>query len=159
MNKNEKIKNLSMNAMIAAVYVAATLMIQPLAYRELQFRLSEVIVLLAFYNKKLIPGLIAGCFIANIPSPLGIIDVVVGTFSTIMVCFAMNKSSNIYIAALLGSIITGIIIGGELSIVYSIPFIINAIYVFIGEVAVLFIGTIIFKKLEKNIKFMEYVNY
>lgn len=159
MNRNEKIKNLSMNAMIAAVYVAMTFMIQPLAYREIQFRLSEVIVLLAFYNKKLIPGLIVGCMIANIPSPLGIIDVVIGTFSTVCVCYAMNKSNNIYIAALLGSIITGMIIGIELSLVYSIPFVINALYVFIGEVVVLFIGTFVFKRLEKNIKFMEYIRY
>ena len=72
MNKNNKmIMTISMNAMIAAIYAALTLMIQPLAYRELQFRLSEIIVLLAFYNKKLIPGLVVGCFIANTASPLG----------------------------------------------------------------------------------------
>lgn len=159
MNRKERIKSISMNAMIAAVYVALTFMIQPLAYRELQFRLSEIIVLLAFYNKKLIPGLIAGCMIANIPSPLGIIDVVIGTFSTVCVCYAMNKSNNIYIAALLGSIITGIVIGMELFIVYSIPFVINALYIFIGEAVVLFIGTLVFKRLEKNIKFMEYICY
>lgn len=157
MNKNERIKTLSMNAMIAAVYVAMTLMIQPLAYRELQFRLSEVIVLLAFYNKKLIPGLIVGCFIANIGSPLGIIDMFIGTFSTVVVCYTINKVNDLYMAALLGSIITGVIVGLELSFVYSISFVLNAIYVFIGEVVVLLIGTLVFKRLEKNIKFMEYI--
>ena len=147
-----------MNAMVAAVYVALTWMIQPLAYRELQFRISDVIVLLAFYNKKLIPGLIVGCFISNIPSPLGIIDMLVGTFSTVVVCYCMNKVNSLYLGALLGSIVTGVIIGGELAVIYKIPFLINAFYVFVGEAVVLFIGTAVFKKLEKNERFMEYIH-
>lgn len=159
MNKNNKmIMTISMNAMIAAIYAALTLMIQPLAYRELQFRLSEVIVLLAFYNKNLIPGLAVGCFIANTASPLGIVDMFVGTVSTIVVCYGMNKVSHLYLSALLGSVATGLIVGAELSIVYHMPYLINAFYVFLGEAVVLFIGTIIFKKLEKNERFMEYIN-
>lgn len=157
MNKKENIKTLSMNAMIAAVYVVMTFLIQPLAYRELQFRISEVIVILAFYNKKLILGLVVGCFIANIPSPLGIIDMIIGTFSTLCVCYSLYKVKNIYIGSLLGAIMTGIIIGLELSYVYHIPFIINALYVFIGEFVVLFLGVFILKRLEKNKKFMEYL--
>lgn len=156
--KNNLIFTIALNAIIAAVYAAATFMIAPLAYREIQLRLSEVIVLLAFYNKKLIPGLAIGCLIANIPSPLGVIDMVVGTISTLVVCFFMNKAKNIYISALIGSIATGLIVGAELSIVYHIPYIINAIYVFIGEAIVLFLGTIIFKRLEHNEKFMSYIN-
>lgn len=155
--KNQKIMVLSLNAMIAAIYAILTLMIQPLAYGEIQLRLSEIIVLSAFYNKKLIPGLIVGCFIANIPSPLGIIDMVIGTVSTIIVCCCMNKLNNIFMAAIVGSIVTGIVIGIELSIVYSIPFILNAIYVFVGEAVVLFVGALVFKRLEKNERFMEYI--
>jgi len=119
--------------------------------------LSEIIVLLAFYNKKLIPGLVVGCLIANIPSPLGVIDWIVGPASTIVVCYFMNRVDNIYTSALIGSIATGLIVGAELAIVYHIPYIINAIYVFIGEAVVLFLGTIVYKRLEKNDRFMEYI--
>lgn len=54
--RKDLIKMITLNAMVATIYAVLTLMIQPLAYRELQLRLSEIVVLLAFYNKKLIPG-------------------------------------------------------------------------------------------------------
>ena len=63
-------KTLTQNAIIAATYAVLTLVIAPLAYSEIQFRLSEIMVFLAFYNKKWIFGLIVGCFIANMPSHL-----------------------------------------------------------------------------------------
>ncbi len=157
MKRKSLVYTIALNAIVAAVYAAFTVMIAPIAYSEVQLRLSEVIVLLAFYNKKLIPGLAIGCLIANIPSPLGVIDMVVGTCSTLVVCYFMNKVSNIYVSALIGSIATGLIVGAELSIVYHIPYFINAFYVFIGEAIVLFLGTVIYKRLEKNPKFMEYI--
>ena len=155
--RKDLIKMITLNAMVATIYAVLTLMIQPLAYRELQLRLSEIVVLLAFYNKKLIPGLAIGCFIANIPSPLGVIDWIVGPLSTLVVCYFMNRATNIYLSALIGSIATGLIIGGELCLVYHIPYLINALYVFIGEAIVLYLGTFIFKRLEKNVKFIEYI--
>ena len=67
-------RTITQNAIIACAYAILTLVIAPLAYSEIQFRLSEIMVFLAFYNKKYIPGLIIGCFIANMPSPLGFYD-------------------------------------------------------------------------------------
>lgn len=49
--RKDLIKMITLNAMVATIYAVLTLMIQPLAYRELQLRLSEIVVLLAFYNK------------------------------------------------------------------------------------------------------------
>lgn len=154
MNKKKDLKIVAVNAMIACVYAALTIAIAPLAYGEIQARISEVIVFLAFYNRKYIPGLVVGCLISNIPSTLGVADMVFGTFSTLCVCLAMYYIKNIYLAALAGGAITGIIVGAELSIIFKIPFLINAVYVFIGEFIVLLIGAILFKILEKNENFM-----
>ena len=71
MNRSISVKLIVVNAMIASVYAALTLAISPIAYSEIQFRLSEIMVFLAFYNKKYIPGLIIGCIIANLFSPMG----------------------------------------------------------------------------------------
>ena len=49
--RKDLIKMITLNAMVATIYAVLTLMIQPLAYRELQLRLSEIVVLLAFYSK------------------------------------------------------------------------------------------------------------
>lgn len=145
-------KDIAINALIAGIYAIFTLMIAPIAYSQIQFRLSEVLVLLAFYNRKFIPGLVAGCFLANIPSTLGWFDMVFGTLSTLIVCITISKVKNKWVAALLASIITGIIIGFELNLAFGIPFVINAIYVAFGELAVLIIGVVLFNYIEKNSK-------
>ena len=150
MNKGISVKLIAINAMIAGVYAALTLALSPIAYLEIQFRLSEVMVFLAFYNKKYIPGLVIGCLLANLTSPLGMMDICFGTFSTLLVCISMYCIKNRYFASIVGAIITGLIIGAELYYAFSIPFLLNASYVFIGELLVLLIGAIVFKVLETN---------
>lgn len=150
MNKGISVKLIAINAMIAGVYTALTLALSPIAYLEIQFRLSEVMVFLAFYNKKYIPGLVIGCLLSNIGSPLGMMDICFGTISTLLVCIAMDKLTNRYLAATAGAIITGLIIGAELYYAFSIPFLLNAFYVGIGELGVLLIGAIVFKVFENN---------
>ncbi|MCR1959539.1 QueT transporter family protein [Thomasclavelia cocleata] len=154
MNKHISVKLIVINAMIASIYAALTLVISPIAYSEIQFRLSEIMVFLAFYNRKYIPGLIIGCIVANLFSPMGLLDVIFGTISTIIVCIAMYLIKNRYLAAITGALITGIIIGGELWYAYQIPYLINALYVAIGELIVLIIGAFIFNVLEHNNRFM-----
>lgn len=150
MNRSISVKLIVVNAMIASVYAALTLAISPIAYSEIQFRLSEIMVFLAFYNKKYIPGLIIGCIIANLFSPMGLLDVIFGTISTIIVCITMYVIKNRHLAAIIGAIITGLIIGGELWYAYQIPYLINALYVAIGELIVLIIGALVFKAIEHN---------
>ena len=154
MNKHISVKIIVINAMIASIYPALTLVISPIAYSEIQFRLSEIMVFLAFYNRKYIPGLIIGCIVANLFSPMGLLDVIFGTISTIIVCISMYLIKNRYLAAITGALITGIIIGGELWYAYQIPYLINALYVAIGELIVLIIGAFIFNVLEHNNRFM-----
>ena len=154
MNKGISVKLVVINAMIAGVYAVLTLAISPIAYSEIQFRLSEIIVFLAFYNRRYIPGLTIGCIIANLFSPMGMLDIVFGTLSTIIVCIAMYLIKNRYLAAGAGAIITGMIIGAESWYAFNIPYVINAIYVAVGELIVLIIGALVFKSLEKNDRLM-----
>lgn len=147
---------IALNAMIACVYAVLTIACSAISYGGIQFRISEVLVFLAFYNKKYFSGLIIGCFLANIPSSLGIYDMVFGTLATALACMAMYKVNNLYIGALLGGIINGLIVGAELYFILDLPFLFNAFTVFLGEVVVLIIGAILFKLLEKNTSFMNH---
>lgn len=158
MNKNNSVRLIAINAIIAGVYAVLTLALSPIAYSEIQLRLSEIMVFLAFYNKKFIPGLTLGCLLANITSPLGLMDICFGTISTLIVCIAMVCIKNRYLAATAGAIITGVIIGAELHYAFEIPYLINAFYVFVGELIVLLIGSIIFKYLEKNKTLFSFIN-
>lgn len=53
MNKNISVKLIAINAMIASIYAVLTLAISPIAYSEIQFRLSEIMVFLAFTIKNI----------------------------------------------------------------------------------------------------------
>ena len=143
-----------MNAMIAGVYAALTIICSSISYGGIQFRVSEILILLAFYNKKFIPGLVAGCFIANMPSTLGVADMFFGTLATLIAVVLINKVKNLYTAAFIGAIVNGIIVGAELYIVLKLPFMINALSVFFGEIVVLMLGVAVFKRIEKNDSFM-----
>ena len=48
---NKKVQLIVMNAMIGAAYAVLTILISPIAYGAVQMRLTEIIVLLACYNK------------------------------------------------------------------------------------------------------------
>ena len=75
---------------------------------------------------------------------------VFGTFATLLAVVAMNKVSNRYLGGILGGLINGIIVGIELTLAFHTPFLLNAVYVFVGEVVVLEIGAFLFGLLEKN---------
>ena len=58
---------ITVSAVIAALYAALTLLLQPVAYfGAAQCRLSEGLTLLAFLMPEAIPGLAVGCLAANI---------------------------------------------------------------------------------------------
>ncbi len=94
--KNKKAFSLVLSALIAAMYVALTYFSNAfgLAYGEVQFRLSEVLMLFAAYTPAAIPGLTIGCFLGNLGSPFGAVDIVCGTAATFLasVCiYALRK--------------------------------------------------------------------
>ena len=148
--KNKKVHVIAMYAMFAAVYAVLTILISPIAYGAVQMRLTEIIVLLACYNKKFIPGLTIGCLLANLASPMGLYDICFGTAATLIACLGMYYFKNVFVGAFIGGAVNGLIVGLELYLALELPFMINAFYVFVGEFVVLVIGAILFKCLEKN---------
>ena len=143
------------NAIIAALYAALTLGLAPLSYGPVQVRISEFMTLLAFVNRKYVAGLVMGCFIANIGSPFGIADMVVGTLATFLAVYPMQYCPNIFSASLLPVISNGLIIGTELyylaALPPDVPLWSAMAYVATGELlSVTVLGVIIMKLLLKS---------
>lgn len=156
---NVKIRTILMNAMLTCIYVVLTFICAPFSYGAIQFRLAEILMFLAFYNRRFIPGLVIGCLLANAFSPMGIYDVIFGTSGTLLTCLSFTRISHLWMGVCLGALFNGIIVGAELYFLLDLPFLLNAGYVFIGEVIVLMIGAGVFKVLEKNQVFMKiYMN-
>lgn len=143
-------ETIALTGVTAAVYMVATLAVSPIAFGAVQFRLSEVMVLLAWINPAFAPGLVLGCALANMFSPLGVIDVLFGTFHTFCSVMMIKRTKNIYLASLWPTIFS-FIIGLELYIAYSAPFIVSTLSVMAGElICITLIGCIVFSLIKKN---------
>lgn len=154
------VKTMTRIAAVAAIYIVFTVIISPLSYGEYQFRFAEILVLLCFYRKDYSYGLIIGCLIANIFSPLGIVDMVFGTLATTISVYLISRSKNIYLASLYPVIFNGIIVGLILFYIgeVPIPLYLLMFYVAAGEfIVVSIIGVVLFKQLEKNEGFLNLI--
>ena len=154
---NNKIKDIVRLAIVAAMYVLFTV-VNPFSYNAIQFRISEILMLLCFFRKDYSIGLILGCFISNLFSEIMLYDIIFGTLATVLACICMMFSKNIYVSVIYPIIFNAIIVGFELYLAFQSPFLLNALYVFIGEATVMIIGVLVFSKLRKNSHFIQLIN-
>lgn len=84
--KNASIRFLVRSAMIAAVYVALTLVSAMLGMSSgaIQVRLSEALCVLPVFTSAAIPGVTIGCFIANLLTGGTIWDLTIGVLATLI---------------------------------------------------------------------------
>ena len=102
------------NAFIACLYAVVTYLCGPLAYEFSQFRFSEALNLLVFFNPTYTLGLTIGCFLANIMSTVGPLDLIFGTLATLISClcivFFSKVCKNLFISSLFPTLVNAIII-------------------------------------------------
>ncbi len=80
----DKLRFIARAGVIAALYVALTYLTYSFAYGEIQVRVSEALTVLPYIFPEAVWGVTIGCFIANIGSPFGPIDMVFGTSFTLI---------------------------------------------------------------------------
>jgi uncharacterized membrane protein len=152
------IRILVKTAAMAALYVVLTVVIAPFGYGPIQFRISEVLVLLCFFRKDYIYSLIVGCFVANLFNPMQemlVFDLVFGTLHTAISVFIISKMKNIYLASLVPTLFM-FIIGLELYFVLGLPFWITTITLMLSEfIVVSLIAVPIFLLIRKNPDMLE----
>lgn len=138
--KSKRTSYVAQAGMIAAVYAAATLvallLLQGLAWGPVQFRISEVFVVLAVFTPAAVPGLTIGCVVANLincviggTGVLGLLDVVFGSAATLLGALWCRKFRERPALALLGPVLANaLIVPAYLPILlqgfgfYTIPF-------------------------------------
>ncbi|WP_028776790.1 QueT transporter family protein [Shimazuella kribbensis] len=134
-------KNITIVAMIAAIYVLLTYLFAPLSFNYIQFRISEVLTVLPFFTRLAIPGLFIGTILSNLLSPVGIYDVIFGSLATLIAAYLTSKTKNRYLAPLPPVIVNAVIIGVLLGVVGGLPVSIPwlMLYVGIGELGVCYL--------------------
>lgn len=165
-------------AVIAALYAVLTIgqniLLPGTASMAVQFRISEVMTVLAFFTPVAIPGLTVGCIIANISSVtagLGFYDMIFGSIATLLAAITMRALRNVcikdipFIGLLMPAVFNGLIVGFEIDFFFIgsmsfnfYDFLFQGGCVALGELVVLFVLglplTLTFKKtnLLKKIK-------
>ena len=85
---------LAYGAMLAAIYAVITYLTAPISFGPIQFRISEALCILPVFTPAAIPGLFAGCFLANFMSGAGPMDVVFGSLATLIGAYGSWKLRN-----------------------------------------------------------------
>ena len=144
-------------AAIAAVYCVLTIILAPISYGPVQFRISEALTVIPALTPAGIPGLIVGCFLANVLGPYGILDAVFGTAATALaaVCTYYLRDHD-WLVPLPPVIANGVIIGLELHYAYGVPGLWACMgWVAFGELVVCYvIGLPLFKLLKNRVGYI-----
>ena len=143
-------------AMIAALYVALThlqnVLIPNSATFAIQFRASEALCVLALFTPAAVPGLTVGCALFNLTFAGALpLDVPLGGLATLLAAAGMYWLRKVTVkgypllAMLLPALTNALLVGWELTVYIGGGFWLNALYVAIGEAAVLLtLGTVLY---------------
>ena len=129
------VRRFAVTALIAALYAGLTWGFSFMSFGSVQFRIAEVLNLMAFIDPFYGIGVVLGCFIANFTSPLGPIDVVVGTLATAIAVIGISKCRSLFMASFI-PVIANTLVSLELTYIFGTPLWYNLITVAIGEFVV-----------------------
>ncbi|MDR1208694.1 MAG: QueT transporter family protein [Clostridiales bacterium] len=130
-------KRLCITALLAAAYAAATLSLPYIGYGVIQCRLSEALNMLIFINPAFAPGIILGCAISNLFSPVSpLLDTIFGTSATALAALGMIKlRRGAFTASLWPVGVNGVVIAAEICCVNGIPMLSWAAAAIAGSIA------------------------
>ena len=113
-------KTLTRGAIIAALYAALTLLLQPLSYGEVQIRFSEALTLLPILMPEAVPALAVGCLLANVLGGCMLVDIVFGTLATLLAAICTRRlRERFWLAALMPVLFNGVIVGAVVHYCYA----------------------------------------
>lgn len=155
MNQTWNARRLCLCGIIAALYAALTLGFQAISYGAVQFRISEAMTLLPALFPEAVPGLVVGCLISNLFTPLGVnlYDVVFGTLATFIAAVLTHRiRASLFWKALVPVVCNAVIVGLVLTYAYGIHLLwMNMLTVGLGEAVVCYaLGVPLIKVLEKQ---------
>lgn len=139
-------RQLCVCAVVAAIYVVVTLLTSSFAYGMAQFRLSDALVVLCWFEPVLGVGLTLGCFLANIFSTVSALDMVIGTLATALACLwtIKLKGEKAWLIPLPNVLVNALLVGGMLAwVLYPdnllMGFVLAFAQVGFGELVVMYI--------------------
>lgn len=145
-------------ALVTSLYVVITVFLSVISFGIVQIRLSEMFNYLALYNRRYIWSVTIGVAIANLASPNGLIDVVVGSLGTLIALIVnqqlTKKIKNMKHKMVVTAIVFAVsmfTVAAQLTFLYQLPFFYNWLIIGIGELISMTVGGIIIYYVGKKI--------
>jgi uncharacterized membrane protein len=155
-----KTKTLATSGIIAALYVAVSLLVAPFGFTAVQFRISEMFNHLVIFNKKFFFGIVLGVIVTNIFSPMAAYDLIFGVAHSVISLsitifaskFIKDHIPHMVFNTIIFTFMT-FIIAFELKLAFDLPFLYTWLTVAAGEFAVLAVGIPVMTALNKRLNF------
>ncbi|MDA1884197.1 QueT transporter family protein [Bacillus cereus group sp. BY105LC] len=159
------IRTLVGNGILAALYIAVSMLIQPFGFTNVQFRISEMFNHLVVFNKKAIYGIVLGVFLTNLFfSPMIAYDLVFGVGQSILALVAtiisMRFIKDVWARMIFNTVIftiTMFMIAIELHLAFDLPFMLTWLTCAIGEFVVMAIGMPVMYWINKRVQFERFM--
>ena len=152
------VSELTKTALVAALYVAVTVLLSVISFGAVQLRLSEMFNYLALYNKRYVVAVTIGVILANFMSPTWILDVPIGGIATFLVLILCRSITEHMKNDIVKMVVTALIfaismftVAGQLTILYDLPFWATWFTVGVGELLSMTVGGLTIYLLNKKI--------
>ena len=137
--KDQRIKLICQGGIIAALYLALTLLANALglANYAVQVRFSESLTILPYFTPAAVPGLFVGCLLSNILTGCALPDIIFGSLATLIGAVAtyMRRNKSKWLAPLPAIVSNAIIVPFVLLYAYGIePLWFSFVTVTAGEI-------------------------
>ena len=126
--RSVSVRFMTLTASLAALYAALTLVLAPVSFAAVQFRVSEMLTLLPVFFPEAIPGLALGCLLSDLVgfflglNPVGLVDAFFGTAATLAAAWFTARIGKRFsgpvrtaLAPLPPVVLNGLLIGLELT--------------------------------------------
>lgn len=139
---NSSTRHLVQGALIAAIYAALTLLLQPISFGIVQFRVSEALTVLPAVMPAAIPGLFIGCLLSNILGGFGWVDIVFGSLATLLAAWlTWLVRRRVWLAPLPPVIVNTLVVGSYIWFLFdrSLPYVLSLGWFALGEAGACFL--------------------
>lgn len=137
---------------LAAMYAVLVNVFHPISFTVIQVRIANALIgVVPLLGMPAVYGLTLGVFLANLTSPLGLIDwfSFIPSFIGLMIVYKLRKFS-VFVGLIIYSVLLGAWVAFMLWYVFKAPYIITFVYVTIGiAIATAGLGYLVYKTLSK----------
>lgn len=153
-----QIQLITQGAAIAAIYVVLTLVFAPISYGAVQVRVAEALTILPMFTPAAIPGLFAGCLLANFIGGAVIWDIIFGSIATLIgAILGWKLRRNRWLVPIPAIVSNTVIVPLVLFYAYgvNIPIPLLAVYIAVGEIIGCYVlGQLLTEVLLRNRKYI-----